>query len=170
MQLAFGYLRISDDREGKELGVKRQGDDISALADYLGVTQRLDVYPVKNMSEESAVDKTGDAIFIVHGHALLKREEVRRFLERATSRQIVVLEDEANQGRDIFGKLLDSAKKAAYAVVLLTADDEGRAAGSSDVEFARPPERCPRTRSFPGVRAGARCTGCRVPYAGHRRG
>jgi predicted nucleotide-binding protein len=94
------------------------------------IGQRLDVYPVKH-TQEPAADKTGDAIFIVHGHALLKREEVRRFLERATSRQIVVLEDEANQGRDVLGKLLDSAKQAAYAVVLLTADDEGRQAGSS---------------------------------------
>jgi site-specific DNA recombinase len=37
-QLAFGYLRISDDREGRELGVKRQEEDIRILADYLGVT------------------------------------------------------------------------------------------------------------------------------------
>ncbi len=37
-QLAFGYLRISDDREGKELGVKRQEEDIRVLADFLGVT------------------------------------------------------------------------------------------------------------------------------------
>lgn len=37
-QLGFGYLRISDDREGKELGVKRQEEDIRALADLLGVT------------------------------------------------------------------------------------------------------------------------------------
>ncbi|MFG2681791.1 recombinase family protein [Streptomyces sp. NPDC048392] len=37
-QLAFGYLRISDDREGKELGVQRQEEDIRALATQLGVT------------------------------------------------------------------------------------------------------------------------------------
>lgn len=37
-KLAFGYLRISDDREGKELGVTRQEEDIRALAAQLGVT------------------------------------------------------------------------------------------------------------------------------------
>jgi site-specific DNA recombinase len=37
-QLAFGYLRISDDQEGKELGVERQEEDVRTLADYLGVT------------------------------------------------------------------------------------------------------------------------------------
>ncbi|MFC8852928.1 recombinase family protein [Streptomyces sp. NPDC057144] len=37
-QLAFGYLRISDDREGKELGVQRQEEDIRTLAEQLGVT------------------------------------------------------------------------------------------------------------------------------------
>ncbi|GAA3894116.1 recombinase family protein [Streptomyces lacrimifluminis] len=37
-QLAFGYLRISDDREGTELGVQRQEEDIRKLAAQLGVT------------------------------------------------------------------------------------------------------------------------------------
>lgn len=114
---------------------ERIGAVMDAIRAKVGVLrsigQRLDVYPVKHRSEILATDKTGEAIFIVHGHALLAREEVRRFLERATSRQIIVLEDEANQGRDVLGKLLDSAKQAAYAVVLLTADDEGRVAGSS---------------------------------------
>jgi site-specific DNA recombinase len=37
-QPAYKYKRISDDREGKELGVKRQDEDLDALANYLGVT------------------------------------------------------------------------------------------------------------------------------------
>jgi site-specific DNA recombinase len=37
-QSAFGYLRISDDREGQELGVKRQEEDVRALATSLDVT------------------------------------------------------------------------------------------------------------------------------------
>ncbi len=37
-ELAYKYKRISDDREGKELGVKRQDEDLDRLADYLGVT------------------------------------------------------------------------------------------------------------------------------------
>lgn len=114
----------------------RIGAVMDAIRAKIGVLrsigQRLDLYQVKHFSEKSAVVGTGDAIFVVHGHALLKREEVRRFLEHATSRQIVVLEDEASQGRDVLGKLLDSAKQAAYAVVLLTADDEGRVAGSGE--------------------------------------
>ena len=37
-QLAFAYLRISDDVEGKKLGVERQDEDIRELAADLGVT------------------------------------------------------------------------------------------------------------------------------------
>lgn len=37
-QPAYKYKRISDDREGLELGVDRQDDDLDALAKYLGVT------------------------------------------------------------------------------------------------------------------------------------
>ncbi|WP_217239790.1 recombinase family protein [Streptomyces sp. AC555_RSS877] len=36
-QLAFAYLRISDDKEGKELGVERQREDIEKLAAQLGL-------------------------------------------------------------------------------------------------------------------------------------
>jgi DNA invertase Pin-like site-specific DNA recombinase len=37
-QLAFAYLRISDDVEGKKLGVERQEEDVKELAAQLGVT------------------------------------------------------------------------------------------------------------------------------------
>ncbi|MET0493740.1 MAG: recombinase family protein, partial [Actinoplanes sp.] len=38
VQTAAIYTRISDDREGRELGVQRQRDDCTALAERLGLT------------------------------------------------------------------------------------------------------------------------------------
>jgi predicted nucleotide-binding protein len=106
--------------------------DIDAKRGVLrSIAQRLDVYP-KGDSREASALATGTAIFVVHGHALQRREELRRFLERVTDRQVIVLEDEANQGRDVLGKLLGSAAQAVYAVVLLTGDDEGRKAGDGE--------------------------------------
>jgi predicted nucleotide-binding protein len=107
-------------------------NDIEAKRGVLrSIAQRLDVYP-RSDKTQAATPATGTAIFVVHGHALLRREEVRRFLEQVTDRQVIVLEDEANQGRDVLGKLLDSARQAAYSVVLLTGDDEGRKAGDGE--------------------------------------
>ncbi len=75
---------------------------------------------------------SGDAIFLVHGHDHESRESVRTFLLRCSSREVIVLDEKPGGGADILGKLLANAQKAAYAVVLLTGDDEGRVAGSSD--------------------------------------
>jgi len=91
------------------------------------ISQRLDVYPSSTGGPPTIAQ--GDAIFVVHGHAHLEREQIRRFLEQVTKREIIVLDDQPNDGRDVLTKLLDSAYKAAYAVVLLTGDDEGRVRG-----------------------------------------
>jgi Predicted nucleotide-binding protein containing TIR-like domain len=70
-------------------------------------------------------------IFVVHGHAHSILHEAVRVLERATSREVVVLHEQANAGRTILEKFEHHADSAAYAVVLLTADDKGGARGSS---------------------------------------
>jgi predicted nucleotide-binding protein len=75
---------------------------------------------------------SGEAIFLVHGHDHESREYVRNFLLRCSSREVIVLDEAPGGGADILGKLLANAQKAAYAVVLLTGDDEGRVAESSD--------------------------------------
>jgi len=93
---------------------------------------RLDIY--NEISEERSARKPSqDApIFLVHGHALERRETVRRFLERVTDREVVVLADQANRGQDILGKLITHAQEACFAVVLLTPDDYGRSKEGGD--------------------------------------
>jgi predicted nucleotide-binding protein len=50
-----------------------------------------------------------------------------RVLERGTSREVVVLHEQANAGRTLLEKFEAHASEAAYAVVLLTPDDRGGA-------------------------------------------
>jgi len=68
-------------------------------------------------------------IFVVHGrdHAIL--HYVVRVLQQVTEREVIVLHERANEGRTILEKFEDYATEAAYAVVLLTGDDEGGIAG-----------------------------------------
>lgn len=104
--------------------------DIREKIRVLGsIDDRLDVYS-QFRSSTAATPVTSDApIFLVHGRDVERREIVRRFLETVTDRAVVVLADQANRGQDILGKLLEHAQQAAFAVVLLTPDDEGGLAG-----------------------------------------
>lgn len=89
------------------------------------IEDRLDVY-AEGSSKQIPLDTPSDApIFLVHGHDMLRREIVRRFLETVTDRNVVVLAEQPNRGQDILGKLLTQAQQAVFAVVLLTPDDDG---------------------------------------------
>jgi predicted nucleotide-binding protein len=75
-------------------------------------------------------------VFLVHGHDIGTRETVARFLEREgpDDVDVVILEEQANKGRTVLEKLEDHAASAKYAIVLLTADDVGRAKDSEELK------------------------------------
>lgn len=79
---------------------------------------------------QSTVDPTGP-IFVVHGHDHSTLHLAVRILERSTDREVIVLHEQANSGRTVLEKFEHHATSAAFAVVLLTADDEGAQIGST---------------------------------------
>lgn len=85
-------------------------------------------------SAEPAPAAGEPTIFIVHGHDNETKLEVHRFLSRVTGRDPVILHDEASRGGTVIEKFERVGSRAAYAVVLLTADDEGRANGAADLQ------------------------------------
>lgn len=112
--------------------------DVEAKVEVLNsVKDRLEFYNEENGSTKLTNEQSSDGpIFVVHGHEDGKREVVRRFLETVTTRKVVILADEPNQGHDLLGKLLNSAESAGFAVVLLTPDDIGRSR-TDDIESSR---------------------------------
>jgi predicted nucleotide-binding protein len=80
----------------------------------------------------------GTTVFVVHGHGEAFKQQVSRFLEATTDLEPVILHEQANSGRTIIEKFEDHASRAAFAVILLTGDDEGGVRGSG--------ERRPRAR------------------------
>jgi predicted nucleotide-binding protein len=72
----------------------------------------------------------GLRVFIVHGHGHAAKEAVARFVRTATSREATILHEQANEGRTIIEKFEDHAATTGFAIVLLTADDEGSERGS----------------------------------------
>jgi predicted nucleotide-binding protein len=70
-------------------------------------------------------------IFVVHGRNGEVRERVARYLERLRLEPVILLE-QANKGRTVIEKFEDHAD-VAYALVLFTADDEGRLRGRQEL-------------------------------------
>lgn len=69
-------------------------------------------------------------VFIVHGHDHGLKESVARFIEKIDL-EPVILHEKPNAGRTIIEKFSDYSD-VHFAIVLLTADDEGRLSGSSE--------------------------------------
>lgn len=77
--------------------------------------------PIRTM----AAIPTDAPIFIVHGSDTLRAESVAHTVQNATGRKTIILRDQPNLGRTLMEKFEQHAAQAAYAVIVLTADDKG---------------------------------------------
>jgi predicted nucleotide-binding protein len=77
--------------------------------------------------------KIGDKVFIVHGHDGDTKLQVAEFVERITGKRPVILHEQADSGRTIIEKFEEHASEAGFAIILLTADDEGKAKGATQL-------------------------------------
>ena len=68
-----------------------------------------------------------DKIFIVHGHDGDTKLQVAEFVERITGERPVILHEQADSGRTVIEKFEEHASEAGFAIILLTADDAGKA-------------------------------------------
>jgi predicted nucleotide-binding protein len=82
-------------------------------------------------AETPTTTPSSSRVFVVHGHNHGAKEAVARFLEKLDLEPIV-LHEKPNAGRTVIEKFSDYAD-VHFAVVLLTADDEGRAVASPTV-------------------------------------
>lgn len=117
--------------------------DIERRIRYLkNLKDRLELYDERSQGTASGptqVDpRNKTSIFIVHGHQEVPKQEVARYLQAVTSLTPAILHELPKSGRTIIEGLERAAADSAFAVVLLTADDEGRARNS--------PQRNPRAR------------------------
>ena len=119
--------------------------EVDALDAYLlGLTETIRDHPEDFWAEDEpaaaaapaaepqkpAPSPSSRAVFIVHGHDDKLKEQTARFLERI-GLEATILHEKANQGRAIIEKFEDHAD-VAYAVVLMTGDDEARKRGTDD--------------------------------------
>lgn len=84
---------------------------------------------IKHGCDMEVVEKEriyGNKIFIVHGHNDAMKYEVARVLDKL-GLDSIILHEQVNAGRTIIEKLESNSSEAGFAVILLTADDEGKA-------------------------------------------
>jgi predicted nucleotide-binding protein len=87
--------------------------------------------PVQS-AERSTISRK---VFIVHGHDGGAREAAARFLERA-GLEPIILHEQASRGRTVIEKV-EAHRDVAFAIVLLTPDDEGCEKGGKPRPRAR---------------------------------
>ena len=95
------------------------------------IRQQLELYGSEVEEEDVrnslAGTPQGTKVFVVHGHDGDVKYQAVEFLEKITGERPVVLHEQPDSGRTIIEKFEDHASEAGFAVVLLTADDVGRA-------------------------------------------
>jgi predicted nucleotide-binding protein len=135
-----GDLQIALDVYGRGGG----GNELQEIRDQIireiacleSIDERLVLLPLTSGAAASAapppVSKVQDfrRAFLVHGHDEGARESVARFLEKLGI-TAVILHEQANLGKTLIEKL-EHYGDVSFAVVLLTPDDEGRAAGTAE--------------------------------------
>ncbi len=89
----------------------------------------------------AAAPQGGNTIFLVHGQDEERKLEVAAFLRRVTKLHVAITDKKAPMGRTVIEKFEQNAARAAYAVDLVTADDQGRPVGAKAVAPARTAER-----------------------------
>lgn len=75
------------------------------------------------------------AVFVVHGHNHGIKEAVARATTQMTGLQALILHEQANKGRTIIEKFEQTAAEACFAVIVMTADDEGRACADASADL-----------------------------------
>jgi predicted nucleotide-binding protein len=122
-------------------------DDVSDVKDGISKLNALSSglrFATESATAMSEIDSTSPGnvsaagsgvVFLVHGRDTAARETVARFLESAGNQRLVILHEQPNRGQTLIEKFEKHATSAKYAVVLLTADDEG--AGQGDVPRPR---------------------------------
>lgn len=96
-------------------------------------------FTAKKFQSEQFTDKLPDqnSVFLVHGHDEGAMHAVARFLEQIGVTP-VILHEQMNRGMTIIEKFESFAKRAGFAVVLMTPDDFGYPNGKEEEKRQRP--------------------------------
>lgn len=114
--------------------VKERKQDIQRqITVFESIIERLPLIPTSNNNKIEIRDKKTltDKIFIVHGHNNEIKQTVARTITKLKLKPII-LHEQIEQGRTIIEKFEKNSSDVNFAIILLTADDEGKAKIETD--------------------------------------
>jgi predicted nucleotide-binding protein len=126
--IAGGGAQLEWERLRRERYCNHTPGDIDFLGDISATPENLAANIARNcVSLLSPVHPAySTRIFIVHGHDVAMKNELARLLERLELTP-VILHEQVDRGRTIFGKLNEELSDVGFGFVLLTPDDFGAA-------------------------------------------
>lgn len=86
-------------------------------------------WDAKVVAADEARGQDSKSIFLVHGHDRLTLLEVAYFVRQITGIESTILNDQPNAGQTLIEKFEGEASPAAFAIVMMTPDDLGKAKG-----------------------------------------
>lgn len=108
----------------------------SLSSEYYSIRPSYDILldSIKRNRANTIIPKKnyGNKVFIVHGHDDAVKQTVARTLEKL-GLEAVILHEQSNSGKTIIEKLENNTNEIGFAVILLTADDEGKALGETNL-------------------------------------
>jgi Predicted nucleotide-binding protein containing TIR-like domain len=110
--------------------VRRRVRRLSSIKDRLELYEERRLTPAPRSGQPAG--SMGTTIFVVHGRSEAAKESVARFIQQASDLHPVILHEQPNSGQTVIEKFEDNAADAAFAIVLLTGDDEGGLLGSGE--------------------------------------
>lgn len=131
-----GREPLPEVHKGYEEGIRRCKLKLSALRELLA--ERIaDAAEAPAPTDKSHMSKarSGNKVFVVHGHDIAAKESLARFLSKLRLDPIV-LHEQPNYGRTVIEKF-EAYADVAFAVVLLTPDDVGYPKASPDSKSPR---------------------------------
>lgn len=131
-KMLFGHEGLRELRGDHVRVCQSNIDDLESILNRLELFQTARRKPQGVPAEPGPRGKRNSRVFVVHGHDEALKQEVARLLGKLDLDPIL-LSEQADKGRTIIEKF-EEHSDVAYAIVLLSPDDEGRPKATDDLE------------------------------------
>jgi predicted nucleotide-binding protein len=124
-----GNLRLLERSDYFTLVQKIISDEITVLESLLN---KIDLIPCSAIASSNNIKETevdSKKVFVVYGHDRLMKLEVENFLRSKLKLDVVALDEKPNGNRTIIEKFEHYSKDCAFAIVLMSPDDNAEVDG-----------------------------------------
>lgn len=131
-----GIVSMHDAARTRQMAQQAVFRTIEKLNSLIEIISEQEVLEANIPPQAQVSTQQTNKVFLVHGRADAPKAEVARFLEKL-GLEVTILHERPNRGRSLIAKFEQEAADVSFAVVLMTADDEGGLKGDEARPRAR---------------------------------